>query len=166
MGINFSKKFSGILLSFLAIWGILNLLQAYLTPLNNDEAYYWMYSKYPAWGYFDHPPMIAIMIKAGYFLIKNELGVRLLIILSHILTLLIIWTLIRDDGKRKRGSELLFAMLIVLIPVFNIYGFIATPDAPLLLFTAVFLMAYKQFMTEESWKNVLFLWIFNGCTYL
>ena len=144
MGINFNKKFSGILLSFLAIWGILNLLQAFLTPLNNDEAYYWMYSKYPAWGYFDHPPMIAIMIKAGYYLIKNELGVRLLVVLSNVLTLLLIRMLIYDESKSRKGNDLLFAMLIFLLPVFNIYGFIATPDAPLLLFTALFLVAFKQ----------------------
>ncbi len=157
MGINFNKNNSGILLSFLATWGILNLLQAYLTPLNNDEAYYWMYSKYPAWGYFDHPPMIAIMIKAGYYLIKNELGVRLLVVLSNALTLFIIWMLISDEKKSKKGNDLLFAMLIILLPVFNIYGFIATPDAPLLLFSALFLMAYKQFITGESWKNTFLL---------
>lgn len=157
MKVSLIRNKSGILLLFLIIWGILNLIQALLTPLNNDEAYYWMYSKYPAWGYFDHPPMIAIMIKAGFCLIRSELGVRLLVILSNVLSLIIIWRLISDAGKRRKGNELLFAMLIVLLPVFNIYGFIATPDSPLLLFTAVFLMAYKQFITQESWKNTFLL---------
>ena len=35
----------------------------------------------------------------------------------------------------------------------------ATPDAPLLLFSAVFLFIYKRYLEEESWKNTLFLGI-------
>jgi hypothetical protein len=48
-------------------------------------------------------------------------------------------------------------MLVVTLPVFNIYGFIATPDAPLILFSAIFLFVYKRFLKEESWQNTLFL---------
>src|SRR5450759_4484280 len=123
MNIKFKEYFLNPFTVFLAIWGILNLLQARFTPLNNDEAYYWMYSKYLAWGYFDHPPMIALMIRIGYLFFQNELGVR----------------------------------LIVVLPVCNIYGFIATPDAPLILFSAVFLLAYKRFLEEKTWKNTIFL---------
>jgi hypothetical protein len=48
-------------------------------------------------------------------------------------------------------------MLVVLLPVSNIYGFIATPDAPLILFTAVFLLVYRRFLDEETWQNTIFL---------
>jgi hypothetical protein len=34
-------------------------------PLAFDEAYYWQWSKNLAWGYYDHPPLIAFMIRAG-----------------------------------------------------------------------------------------------------
>jgi Dolichyl-phosphate-mannose-protein mannosyltransferase len=141
----------------LSIWGILNLLQAWLTPLNSDEAYYWMYSKYLAWGYFDHPPMIAVMIRIGYFFIHNELGVRLMIVLSQLVSLMIIWSITENEQRRKKESILLFFMLAAILPVLNIYGFIATPDAPLVLFTAIFLMTYKQFLMNETWKNSIFL---------
>jgi hypothetical protein len=149
---NISKTF----LFFLTGWGILNLFQAFLTPLNNDEAYYWMYSKYLAWGFFDHPPMIALMIRAGYYFFHNELGVRLFIVLSQLAALLIIWSLTDTEHSRKEGSILLFIMLVAISPVFNIYGFIATPDAPLLLFAAVFLFAYKRILNEENWQNTFF----------
>ena len=46
---------------FYLLWFIVNLIQAGKTGLFDDEAYYWMYSKFPAWGYFDHPPMVALM---------------------------------------------------------------------------------------------------------
>src|SRR4029077_6630394 len=36
-----------------------------LLPLSADEAYYWLWSKYPAAGYYDHPPAIAFVIRFG-----------------------------------------------------------------------------------------------------
>ena len=144
---------------FLSIWGILNLLQAGLTTLNNDEAYYWMYSKHLAWGFFDHPPMIALMIRIGYFFFHNELGVRLIVVLSQLVTLFIIWMVTDEEQRKKKENALLFFMLVVIIPVFNIYGFIATPDAPLIFFSAIFLLVYKNYLDDESWRNSLFLGI-------
>jgi len=47
----------------------------------------------------------------------------------------------------------------VILPVCNIYGFISTPDAPLILFSAIFLLAYKRFLENEIWQNTLFLGI-------
>jgi 4-amino-4-deoxy-L-arabinose transferase-like glycosyltransferase len=36
-----------------------------LDALTADEAYYWMWSKHLAFGYYDHPPMVALVIRAG-----------------------------------------------------------------------------------------------------
>ena len=144
---------------FLTSWGILNLLQARFTTLNNDEAYYWMYSKQLAWGYFDHPPMIALMIRIGYFFFHNELGLRLIVVLSQLVAFSVIWLLTNKEQRKKKENILLFFIIAVILPVCNIYGFISTPDAPLILFSAVFLLVYKRFLEEESWQNTLFLGI-------
>jgi 4-amino-4-deoxy-L-arabinose transferase-like glycosyltransferase len=157
MNLNSKFNISKVLLFFLIAWGILNLFQAFFTPLNNDEAYYWMYSKYLAWGYFDHPPMIALWIKIGYFIVHNELGVRLMIVISQIVAILIIWSLTDKERSKKEENILLFIMLVSILPVFNIFGFIATPDAPLILFAAVFLLAYKKFLKDENYLNTLFM---------
>jgi len=141
---------------FLFVWVVVNLLQAGFTDLNNDEAYYWMYSKYLDWGYFDHPPMIALMIKTGYFIIHNELGVRLLTVILMTFTLIIIWSFTEEREKRNENA-VFFIMLAMILPVFDIYGFIATPDSPLLFFSALFLLAYKRFIEKESWGNTLFV---------
>ena len=55
-------------------WLMLNLIQSSFTGLLDDEAYYWVYSRFLDWGYFDHPPMVALMIKAGYALFPNPHG--------------------------------------------------------------------------------------------
>src|SRR6478752_1651969 len=41
----------------------LRLIAAALTPLTFDEAYYWMWSQHLALGYYDHPPMVAVVIR-------------------------------------------------------------------------------------------------------
>ncbi len=156
-----NNRIKGFLLNpftlFLTAWAVLNLFQARLTPLNNDEAYYWMYSGNLAWGYFDHPPMIASMIKIGYFFFHNELGVRIVVVLSQLITLRLMWLLSDQPEKGKSSYILIFFMLVVLLPVFNIYSFFATPDAPLLLFSAVFLFTYKRFLEENSWKDAMLM---------
>src|SRR5437868_8264735 len=60
----------------------LRLVAAAFTPVTFDEAYYWMWSKNLAGGYYDHPPMVAYVIRAGTMIAGDtELGVRLVSIL-------------------------------------------------------------------------------------
>jgi hypothetical protein len=144
---------------FLIAWGIMNIVQARLTPLDNDEAYYWMYSKYLAWGYFDHPPMIALMIKIGYSFFHNELGVRIITVLSQLVTLSLIWFLTDKEKQMEKENILFFIMLVVSLPICNIFGFVATPDAPLIFFSTIFLLSYKRFLEKDSWQNTFFIGI-------
>ena len=48
-----------VTLALLGILLVLRAVMAGLLPLTADEAYYWLWSQHLAWGYFDHPPMIA-----------------------------------------------------------------------------------------------------------
>src|ERR1700749_3202797 len=55
----------------------LRLVAAAWTPLTFDEAYYWLWSKHLAGGYYDHPPMVALVIRAGTMIAGDtELGGR------------------------------------------------------------------------------------------
>ena len=44
---------------------ILRLVMAAFIPLIPDEVYYWEWSRHLAGGYFDHPPAIAWLVRAG-----------------------------------------------------------------------------------------------------
>src|SRR5213595_2825392 len=71
-------------LAILALVG-LRLIVAAFTPITFDEAYYWMWSKHLAGGYYDHPPMVAVVIRLGTMLAGDtELGVRLVSVLLAI----------------------------------------------------------------------------------
>ena len=134
-----------IIALFLSLWFILNLLQSYFTGLANDEAYYWMYSRYLAWGYFDHPPMVALLINVGNHLFSNELGVRIMFCILGTLTLLLIY-------KISHGSPWLFILITSAIALVHTHvaGFFAIPDIPLVFFTALFFYFYKQYLEKDT----------------
>ncbi|MBL0234007.1 MAG: glycosyltransferase family 39 protein [Chitinophagaceae bacterium] len=136
---------------FLLSWLTLTLMQAGLTELQDDEAYYWVFSKFPDWGYFDHPPMTAILIKAGYFLSGSVLGVRLLFVLLNLLTLLI------AEKLTEQKNPFLFYGIVLSIAVLHLAGFYAVPDTALIFFTAVFFWRYRSFMISASFLNTICL---------
>ena len=57
----------------------------------SDEAYYKLYSEHLDWGYFDHPPMIALIVKVSSLFFSGNLGIRFLTLLLQLFTLLLIW---------------------------------------------------------------------------
>ena len=140
-------------LLFYTAWIVLGLIQSGLTELQDDEAYYWVYSKFLSWGYFDHPPMIALLVKMGYAIFPNELGVRLFPLLLNVLSLVIIESLL---GKK---NPLLFYVIPLSIAVIQVSGFTAVPDIPLIFFTALFFLCYKKFVNQTSFINTLLLGI-------
>ncbi|QHS61934.1 ArnT family glycosyltransferase [Chitinophaga agri] len=136
---------------FFLIWLLLALVQAGFTELMDDEAYYWVYSRHLDWGYFDHPPMVALLIKMGYALFHNELGVRLGMIVLNLFTLVITDKLIpRKDNK-------LFYLLLCVMGAMQLGGMLAVPDIPLIFFTALFFLVYRDFLEQQTWKNTLLL---------
>lgn len=136
---------------FLLTWLVLGLLQACFSELWDDEAYYWVYSRHLDWGYFDHPPMIALLIKIGYGIFHNELGVRLLIVFVNTLTLWITARLIASKDNK------LFYLLIGSMGAMQIGGILAVPDVPLIFFAAIYFWVYRNFVNEQTWKNTILL---------
>ncbi|MDR3713430.1 MAG: glycosyltransferase family 39 protein [Puia sp.] len=138
-------------LLFFGAWLLINLVQAGGTELFDDEAYYWVYSRFPAWGYFDHPPMIAILIRAGYLLFHNEFGVRLLIVCAGTATLYFIGEL------TARKDDRLFYAMACAMAVLQIGGFMAVPDIPLLFFATLFFWVYRLFLRQTNLRHALLL---------
>ena len=141
--------------SILFLFLVINVLQSRFTYLFEDEAYYYVWSKNLAFGYFDHPPMVALWAFIGNLVVDGELGLRLLSTISFCLMIWIIWTMI--DFKEKWRFVLLFFLIVVSLTFWQVFGFIITPDAPLLLFTSLFLLAYKRFLDKESVGNIVLL---------
>ncbi|RNC92556.1 MAG: 4-amino-4-deoxy-L-arabinose transferase [Allomuricauda sp.] len=142
------QKFPRLFLILLGLFFILNILQAAFTELLFDEAYYWYYAQQLAWGYFDHPPMVALMVRLGEIAFEGELGVRLVSCFMGAGTFLLLWCLI--DYPKKRQYVIHFFLLLFSMALVNAYGFFTLPDTPLLFFTALFLYLYKQFTEKRG----------------
>lgn len=136
---------------FLVSWLLLTLIQAGLTELQDDEAYYWVFSKFLDWGYFDHPPMTAVLIKAGYFISGSVLGVRLLFVFLNLFSLLI------AEKLTEQKSPFLFYGIAISMAILQLAGFYAVPDTPLIFFTALFFLQYRRFMISRSILNSILL---------
>lgn len=146
---------------FLLCWTIFNALQAYTLELHADEAYYWLYSKYLNWGYFDHPPMVALFIRIGDTLMHNELGLRLITVLTSTVSLYVLWLIL----KRYAVDALSFILATSGILIFSIYGFTTTPDVPLFFFTVLFYYVYQRYIDEDKWTLAVLLGIIIACAF-
>ncbi len=133
-----------IRLTFYLLWFAFSVIQALFSNLIPDETLYWNYSQRLAWGYFEHPPAIALAIKMGYSLLHNELGVRLFSILSMCCAIYFIEQIIQPRRL------VLFYMSVASIAILHILSILAVPDAPLFFFTACFFLLYKKYLLSDN----------------
>ncbi|MGY3691006.1 hypothetical protein ACVIGA_001086 [Bradyrhizobium sp. USDA 3240] len=134
---------------------VLRLAAAAWTPLTFDEAYYWMWSKALAGGYYDHPPMVAVVIRLGTMIAGDTpFGVRLV---SILLALPMSWAIYRAaeilfGGRRIAASATILLNVTLMAAVGTL---IVTPDAPLLV-AASFLL-YSLAKVLESGRGAWWL---------
>jgi len=115
-----------------------------------DEAYYWCFSQDLDWGFFDHPPMIALMIKLSDIFFGGTLGVRALTVIAIVGSLYLIYELVDWPKDQNWDQSKVFWALAFCLPLFHIYGFITTPDVPLLFFGVLFFHFYKRVLEQEN----------------
>lgn len=128
-----SSRQSTALIAGLLLLTVARLLFASAFPLVDDEAYYWTWSRHLAWGYPDHPPMIAGLIRLTTALAGHTaLGVRLGPVLLALGTSLLLF----DLGRKMFGvtAGALAAIGFQLFPAITVGSIFAVPDAPYVFF--------------------------------
>ncbi|HZE55050.1 MAG TPA: glycosyltransferase family 39 protein [Bradyrhizobium sp.] len=127
----------------------LRFVGAAWTPLTFDEAYYWMWSKHLAFGYYDHPPGVAVLIRLGTMIAGDtELGVRLV---SILLALPMSFALYRTaailfGGQRVAATATILLNVTLMAAVGTL---IVTPDSPLLV-TSSFVLFFLAKVLETG----------------
>lgn len=143
-------KKSFFLLFFIIILKIPILLN---TQLTEDEAYYWVWSKNLSLSYYDHPPMVAYLIRISTSLFgDNEIGVRFFAIFLSFFTGIILLI----TGRQIKGEETSFNMVLLLSAgiIFSIGSIIMTPDTPLIFFSVL-----SHYFLLKSIGNKKFLYL-------
>ncbi len=118
----------------LALLTVVRLGLAAMLPLTPDEAYYWVWSRALAPGYPDHPPMVALWIRAGTWIAGDyAFGIRLLGPLSAAFGSVLLW----DTAERLlpgRNAGIWSVLLLNAMLLTGAGAIVATPDSPLLFF--------------------------------
>ena len=107
---------------------LLRLIYAGSVELLPEETYYWNYAQHLDYGYLDHPPLVAWLIRFGTAVFgQNEFGVRFGALCGGAVTSLCVYELTRNlFGKAAALAALLLAQAL---PFFFLSGLLMTPDA-------------------------------------
>ena len=132
------------LLAALAVLFALRLVAGALLPLSSDEAYYWLWSRHLAGGYYDHPPAIAYVIRFGTLLFGDTpFGLRLGGILLSFAASWFVWRAAASLlGNEKAGG--LACLLFNLTLMTTVETMAATPDAPSIAAAAAYVWALAK----------------------
>ena len=118
------------ILYFLCIIVLTRMVMSALLPLSFDEAYYWRWSQHLALGYWDHPPLIAYVIRLGTLIFGDtEFGVRFIPLLLSIGATWAVWRAAAIVLKSEYAGAVaaLFYNLNLMV---GVEALVATPDAP------------------------------------
>lgn len=138
------------------------LLVASLGPLDGDESLYWEWARHLAWGYYDHPPGVALLIRLGVTIFGDTaLGVRCVAILANLGGALIVATLARRHGGDKAAVRA--ALIVSCIPLLSNWLMFATPDTALYLTSMGVLLLVDNALREPAdSRRSLQWWLLAG----
>ncbi len=139
---------------------LLRLATAACAGLVPDEAYYWLWAQHPAFGYYDHPPMVAWWIMTTTWLADTAVLVRLPFVLSFLALSWFIYDAAKtlfDKAVARRAVLWLNACLLL-----SIGSVIATPDPPSVLMWAGGLWALARLQASQKGWWWLVFGIFAG----
>jgi len=131
---------------------VVQLLLIGRLELSFDEAYYTLWSRSLAWGYYDHPPMVAAWIRASTALFgPSEFGVRglgaLIVGLMPAVVAIAAWRAFGSVRVAALASLMWVGMpLVAAAPL-------VTPDPPLVVFWTLGLAALV-----EVWRTGRAVW--------
>ena len=113
----------------LIVYGfVLRLVYAGSVEMMPEETYYWNYSRHLDFGYLDHPPMVAWLIRAATAIFgQTEFGVRAGALCCGAVTSIFVYKLARN--LFGEAAALAALLLTQALPYFFLSGLLMTPDA-------------------------------------
>lgn len=133
--------------------------------LGTDEAYYWFYSRHIKLNYFDHPPMIAFLIRlfTGNLILESHEGfIRLGSVTACAISSWFIYKTCRLLDSERAG---LFGVCLYNTSFFAAVtaGIFIMPDAPLMVFyTLCLLITARISKDDNNWKNWILFGVASG----
>ncbi|WP_234708258.1 glycosyltransferase family 39 protein [Mycolicibacter arupensis] len=124
-----------------AVTAIVHLAVATHYGWHTDEFYYVVCGQHPAWGYFDHPPLVPLMARVAA--VGGLWGLRLLAIAIHLGCIVLAALLTAEFGGR-RVAQLITAAAVAASPLFmGAAMFFGTTVVDQLIWIAVLLLVTR-----------------------
>ncbi|MGD8207268.1 MAG: glycosyltransferase family 39 protein, partial [Thiohalocapsa sp.] len=109
---------------------VARLAVASVLPVTQDEAYYYHWAHHLAWGYYDHPPGVALLGLGALLEPASALAARLGALCAATATLFVLWRLYLLCGLSSLQQTLALTLAATSMPGL-VSGIITTPDSAL-----------------------------------
>ena len=144
------------LVLIIAIATLVRCIIAMSIGLGNDEVYYLTYAQHLQWNYFDHPPIVALLIRLTTFNLHftSEFFVRLGPIVFAAINTYLIYDICQLIKNKKAG---LIAALLYSASLYSsiIAGVFILPDSPQLFFWLVSVYFLIQIVSDTTQSKKL-----------
>lgn len=137
------------LLFALAATLLFRLWLAAAAPVTADDAYFMLWGRTPAFGYYDHPPMVGWMLTPLAAISESAWWLRLPVVLVPPIAAFLVRAALLGWFRRDSATADLAALAVLLVPI-NIWNVIVTPDAPLVLFSIAALLVFARAAEKDS----------------
>lgn len=137
----------------LFFYTLFNVLSNQFISLYSDETYYWLWSKKLDFSYFDHPPMVAYLIKLTTFFSDEPIFVRLSAALLVSATAYFLYLLAKKIFDEKVAIYTFYIYLSSLLVLAA--STIMSPDIPLMFFWTLTLYSAYIYIEEDNKKYAL-----------
>jgi 4-amino-4-deoxy-L-arabinose transferase-like glycosyltransferase len=118
-------------------------------PVTADEAYFILWGRTPALGYYDHPPMVGWILAPLVALSDAPWLLRMPAVLLPALTALGVGAAVRRWFGRDEDTASLAALAVLLVPA-NVWNVFITTDTPLVLFSVASLIVFARGAERDS----------------
>jgi hypothetical protein len=127
-------------------------------PMTVDEAYFVLWGRYLALGYYDHPPMVGWLLAPLLEISQAEWWLRLpSVLLPAALALLVRHALVAGFARDADAADL--AGLAVLLLPTSVWNVLVTTDTPLAFFSVASVLAFarQRFLLAGALLGLAFL---------
>ncbi len=150
---NLSKT---LIIGFIGVY-VLRLLISLFMGIMPQDAYYYLYSEHLALSYFDHPPMVAYMLKLSSAIFgQSVLTIKLTDFVISMLSFFSFYYL-ATFFLSKRGA-LYAAIFYGSTLLLTVLSMNTTPDVPLIFFWTIALIV----LHKAIFQNKLHFWALSG----
>ncbi|RJP71727.1 MAG: hypothetical protein C4535_01900 [Comamonadaceae bacterium] len=133
-----------------AITLLLKLVIAAGFPVTGDEAFFYQWGVFPAWGYSDHPPMVGWLLALLRQVSEHPLALRSFTLLVTSLIALGVVDLLRRFLPEDREASAWLAGAVYLAMPWSWMFVLVTTDTPLIFFMALSAWAYLRADTSTG----------------